>query len=464
MLSRRVRTFNRYLSTNDAFNAFISKPSSVSLGVDGRILSHLTYTLKDNFVNSDNTTCASKLLSNFKSPYSATVASLIDEHGGQFLGKNNMDEFGMGSSNTNSYYGATTNPKYEDQDRIAGGSSGGSAAAVSAGVVDFSLGTDTGGSVRLPASYCGVIGFKPSYGRISRWGVVAYAQSLDTVGILARDMDTVEKVYGILNQHDEKDPTSLPVGIRDTLQRVEEIVESGAGNGLTIGIPQEFLVKELSPQNRDCWLDAVEKLQDMGHTIKKVAIPSIRSLLLAYYTIATAEAASNLSRYDGLRYGFSQEAPEDADVDTVSALIAKNRSMGFGPEVQKRILLGNYTLSSDSGNHYLKATQVRKQLVHEFNRIFKSPNYLTNSLDTDVDGCDLLISPTSVGDTPTIEEFIRNDADNFLNSYANDLLTIPASLAGLPAISIPWGNQSVQIMSQFGNEHMLFGASRYLLN
>lgn len=478
MLRVNFRSISRGFSTKtDPFNSFISRsskrvdpsiiPSSLGQSIptasnrdtnlesSAAKLSGTSYSLKDNF-NHELSTAASRILSNFNSPYSATVASLIESQGATLAGKNNMDEFGMGSLNTNSYFGATINPIYIDDFHIAGGSSGGSAAAVAADIVDFSLGTDTGGSVRLPASFCQVIGFKPSYGRISRWGVISYAQTLDTVGILSKNLDLIESVYDILDKPDSKDPTSLPQEVRDEIASSSSLYSA---KSLTFGIPEEFLVEELSESNRQNWLDVLSRLQDLGHKVVSISIPSIKRLLLAYYTIATAEAASNLSRYDGIRYGFSEEKSQHKDI------VTRNRSNGFGLEVQKRILLGNYTLSSDSGNHYLKATEARKQLVDEFNGIFRFPNHLTGSPPTS-STVDILISPTSIGNTPTIKEYYEKDNENFLNSYVNDLLTVPASLAGLPAISIPFGEDQcgIQLMAQFGDEKTLFNAAREINN
>ncbi|CAK7901019.1 glutamyl-tRNA(Gln) amidotransferase subunit A, mitochondrial [[Candida] anglica] len=458
-----LRRLSSRVVQNDPFNAFISKEvrTGEGNGKGNASLEGLTYAAKDNFSVS-TTTCGSRILSNYVAPYSATVVGLLDEAGALLVGKANLDEFGMGSSNTNSYYGATLNPRYEHAavPHVAGGSSGGSAAAVAAGLVDFSLGTDTGGSVRLPASYCGVVGFKPSYGRISRWGVIPYAQTLDTVGILARDVESVEKVYQVLDHVDDKDPTTLTQELRTQFD------QQGKDNNrkLTIGIPSEFLVEELSTNNRGAWLEALETFREKGHIIKEVSIPSIKKSLSAYYTIATAEAASNLARYDGLRYGLSEEAKTVKEEEENSGLISKNRTLGFGPEVQKRILLGNYTLSSDSGNHYMKATQVRESLVKEFNQVFKFPNFLLQEPGS-ISGCDVLLSPTAVGDTPSIEEYELRNKENPLHSYVNDLLTVPASLAGLPAISIPWNHSSphgIQLMTQFGDEATLFEAANLL--
>lgn len=425
--------------SRDTLNSLVScKPK---VGLDIGLLVGTTYIAKDNIVtNHDLTTCGSKMLANYKSPFDATVVQLLALQGSQLVGKSNLDEFGMGSSTTNSYFGVCENPMYEEK-HIAGGSSGGSAASVAANMADFSLGTDTGGSVRLPASYCKVIGFKPSYGRISRWGVVPYAQSLDTVGIMAKDMSIIEKVYNVLNQYDSKDPTSLDLKTRLRIPNTTK-------TSLTIGVPSQFIIQELSPKVRQTWTSTLCKLQDMGHQIRPVSLPSIKKLLLAYYTIVTAEAASNLSRYDGVRYGYCDDTIHNSPRD----LVDENRS-SFGPEVQRRIILGNYTLSSSSGDHLLKATQVRKKLVDEFNLVFNLGNVITSEkIEQQTDKCDIIISPTASSEPPTVEDFMKETLENFLNAYINDILTVPASLAGLPAISIPVGDYGIQIMGQFGDE------------
>ncbi|EGW31098.1 uncharacterized protein SPAPADRAFT_63024 [Spathaspora passalidarum NRRL Y-27907] len=408
-----------------------------------------TYICKDNIVTKVGfTTSASKSLENYKSPFNATVVSLLAQAGSKLIGKSNLDEFGMGSSNTNSHFGPTMNPVYPDQ-RVPGGSSGGSAAAVAAGLADFSLGTDTGGSVRLPASYCSVIGFKPSYGRISRWGVVPYAQTLDTVGIISKSLNVVRKVFSVLDVYDEKDPTSLPQNIRNEFK-------PSTCKQLTVGIPSEFVLDELSPETRAAWSQALTKLQEAGHNIKPISIKSITKSLPAYYTLATAEAASNLSRYDGVRYGYNNNNQHTKDAMN---LIVSNRSESLGPEVQRRIILGNYTLSSDSGDHYLKATKVRQELVEEFSSLFKTKHALVETASGD---CDLMISPTSIGEAPTVEEFLNADNANFLNSYVNDILTVPASLAGIPAISIPFGKLGIQLMGQFGDDELVLQVAETL--
>lgn len=387
------------------------------------------YVVKDN-IASGKTTCGSGILSNYVSPFNATVVELLAAAGYSVRGKANLDEFGMGSGNTNSYFGAVKNPLFEG-DFIAGGSSGGSAAAVAAGDCDFALGTDTGGSVRLPAAHCGVYGFKPSYGRVSRWGVVAYAQSLDTVGILGNSVDTVKEVFGIVDKYDSKDPTSMLEAKRE-----EMAVNLGPqpAKKYVIGVPQEFIVGELCSEYRDAVLDAVAALMDQGHEVRPVSVPSIKKLALAYYAIATAEAASNLARYDGIRYnGPGAEANPDLN----------SARTHLGPEVQRRILLGNYTLSDRSGDHYHKAIIHRNIVTQEFNHIFHH--------------CDIILGPLTVEPPPSIEEFTSHK--NPMAAFYNDIFTVPASLAGLPALSVPAKTKSrtggIQITGPYGSDTAL---------
>lgn len=448
------------LSKSDAFNSLISsKPIHHTEHGNTKPLSGTTYVAKDNISTiGEPTTCASLMLTKYNSPFNATVIDLLNEAGLTLIGKANMDEFGMGSATTNSYFGETINPLFENEKRVAGGSSGGSAAAVADNLSTFGLGTDTGGSVRLPASYCGIVGFKPSYGRVSRWGIVAYAQTLDTVGILANNVETTERVFNIINKYDDKDPTSLSNDMREKIKGNQ--IENNGETKLVIGIPQDFIIEDMSEDIRKSWLQVLKRLLKNGHQLKAVQIPSIEKFLGAYYAIATAEAASNLSRYDGIRYGYSKNEVTDSTFTKLS----ENRTTGFGPEVQRRIILGNYSLSSESGNHYFKATHVRSALVKKFDEIFKFPNVLADTQSYQRGDCDILLSPTSIGTAPTIEDYLEKNEQNFLSGYINDVMTVPASLAGLPAISVPWKNQAhgIQLMAQYGNDVCLFSIAKEL--
>ncbi|CCE73076.1 Piso0_000090 [Millerozyma farinosa CBS 7064] len=465
-----ITVFRRGLSTRaDEFNSLISEVKSkkhLSEKDSVKPLSGTSFVAKDNIAFPQGyTTCASKALSNYRSPFKATVIQSLEDAGSDLIGKANLDEFGMGSSNVESYFGAVINPAFANEKRIAGGSSGGSAAAVRSEASTFALGTDTGGSVRLPAAYTGVIGFKPTYGRVSRWGVIPYAQTLDTVGILARDIGVVKQVFNAIDQHDEKDVTSIPEEIRSDWSGLPKLADM---KNTTVGVPEEFLVEELSGYSRQVWYDTLNSLRKLGCTIKQVNIPQIEKSLSAYYTIVSAEAASNLSRYDGVRYGFnSTDKP-----GTVHDIISRNRSSSFGQEVQRRIILGNYTLSSESGDHYLKATEVRKMLVKELNQVFSTQHMLFSDDKPSSSGCDVLISPTYTSIPCTLDEYHNMNEENFLNNYINDILTVPASLAGVPAISVPYQKQNtpeakipeaIQIIAQHGNDEFLLDFTKELM-
>lgn len=452
-------------------------------GLSGK-LAGLTYVAKDNICTKDlPTTCASKILSNYTPPFSATVIDQLDAAGLVCVGKGNLDEFGMGLSTMFSHFGASINPRYKEQ-RICGGSSGGSAAAVAGGIADFALGTDTGGSVRQPASYCGIVGFKPSYGRISRYGVVAYGQGFDCVGILAHDVHTTKKVYETLDVYDEKDITSMSIQIREKTKLKGDVVttsecsESSGGSDLSvdngggkrqrrlrIGIPKEFLLTEVHEETTAEVESILHKLVKLGHSVYSVSIPSMGRLLSAYYTLATVEAASNMSRFDGIRYGNSVNSLDSLGSELVSsdALIRKNRSDGLGTEVQRRLILGNYTLSAESGDNFYKATRIRRRLVNEFNDVFSMPNYLT-ALPPPEHGCDVLIGPSASGMAPLMDEYKDEVRRNFLNEYINDVYTVPASMAGLPAISVPCKNKDygIQVIGQYGDDETVLDVAELI--
>lgn len=441
--------------------------------------------IKDNIATIEEpTTCSSKILSTYTSPFNATVVDLLENSGSTIVGKTNLDEFGMGNSTTNSYFGSTLNPTYENDKemRIVGGSSGGSAAAVASGVSDFALGTDTGGSVRLPAAYTGIVGFKPSYGRISRWGVIAYAQSLDTVGILANDVMTTKKVYDVLNQYDDKDPTSLTNELRSQFTKIKETEDKIDTKKIKIGVPIECNLQDLSEKVKKSWLDLLKTINNNNdkYEIMPVSIPSIKSSLPAYYILAPSEASSNLSRYDGIRYGF-RETMSESDIQSDEAIdqeFTQTRAIGFGEEVIRRIILGTFSLSSHGySSHFLKAQRIRAKLIKEFNQVFRLPHVLlsdigntkiqsTNSNDEKID---FLVFPTSIDSPPTLSAFLNDQKRTPIDSYVNDVLTIPSSLAGLPTSSIPWKSSTsdkplgFQIMGQFGDDLSVLQISQDLM-
>lgn len=319
----------------DASEATLQSPNKFKLAV------------KDNIATQGlPTTCSSAILSSHKSPYEATVVRQLRERGAQVVGKTNMDEFGMGSHSLNSIHGSVLNP-LSATPTSAGGSSGGSAVAVQTGEADVALGTDTGGSIRLPAAYCGVVGYKPSYGMLSRFGVVPYANSLDTVGLLARDVDVIEDLMfstALDAEHDSQDPTSLSKSFR---KKQQSRAVTGRSR-LRIGIPLEYNIEELDPKIKAAWSDAADLLQKSGIEVVPVSLPSTKHALSAYYVIAPAEASSNLAKYDGVRYGTRGDESDGAG----EVLYSKTRGLGFGEEVRRRILLGAYSLSSEAMDNY----------------------------------------------------------------------------------------------------------------
>ncbi|CDO91950.1 unnamed protein product [Kluyveromyces dobzhanskii CBS 2104] len=413
-------------------------------------LAYTVAAVKDNIVTKDMpSTCSSKILDGYMSPFDATVVSLLLEAGTVIAGKANMDEFGMGSAGIHSYFGPTFNPLFKPEDQIVtGGSSSGSAAAVAAGVVDFALGTDTGGSVRLPASYTSTFGFKPSYGRLSRHGVISYAQSLDTVGIFANDLATMNKVFSILDKYDEKDPTSLSEELRHNFRSLATKKKS-----LKIGIPEEFSQESVPAEFRATMTRIIKHLMNYGHEVYPVSIPSVKNALSIYYTLSPSEAVSNLSRYDGLRYGYRAES----DIEN-GTLFTPTRS-AFGPEVQNRIILGNYNLCSESfKNNYIKAQKLRVQLINDFDSAFRFPNVLSGNT-VNKDGVDIMLSLTSTSFPGNYDEVVNKENDNPLNTYINDIFTMPMSLCGLPTMTVPAGNAfGIQAFSQHGNDYELLDA------
>ncbi|RMX72907.1 hypothetical protein D0869_14141, partial [Hortaea werneckii] len=439
--------------------------------------------IKDNIVTRDlPTTAASKALSGFTPSFDATVVRLLREHGALISSKTNLDEFGMGSHSQHSHFGPVTSPFSRDgQPLSAGGSSGGSAVAVATGQAWAALGTDTGGSVRLPAAYAGVVGFKPSYGLLSRWGVIQYANSLDTVGVLASKVEEVRRVFRSLNAWCKEDPTSLPVSLRERLK--------GSGSGqkkrLRIGVPAEYNIEELSPPVRAAYRRTLSSLQSAGHTLHAISLPSTRRALSAYYILAPAEASSNLAKYDGVRYGHRTSGPDARPTTQNLPLYAQTRGEAFGAEVQRRILLGAYTLSSEAlDNYFVQAQRVRRLVQRDFDRVFAHPNPLHDDHDNgrsaavgpreesdEADVVDVILTPTAPTLPPTLEEVKRQSP---VESYMNDVFTVPASLAGLPAVSVPVSldteerrglgdgdveSVGLQCIGQFGDDEMVLSAA-----
>jgi aspartyl-tRNA(Asn)/glutamyl-tRNA(Gln) amidotransferase subunit A len=356
------------------------------------------------------TTCGSRILESYVPPYECTAWARLSGHGSVLLGKTNCDEFAMGSSNENSAFGPVRNPW--DLERVPGGSSGGSAAAVAAGEVVWALGTDTGGSVRQPASLSGVVGLKPTYGLISRYGLIAFASSLDTVGTLTRSVADAAELLGAIAGKDPRDATSLDADVPD----YRAALRSGV-DGLRIGVIEEAFGEGVEPDVRDSVRSSIDRLAALGAEVGDASLPHAGSTLSAYYLIAPSEASSNLARYDGVRYGYRAEGAADS-----VEMMSRTRGEGFGPEVKRRIMLGTYALSAGYYEaYYGQAQKVRTLIIRDYDRAFED--------------FDVLVSPTS----PTTAFRIGEKVDDPMAMYLNDIFTIPANLAGVPAISVPCG-------------------------
>ena len=370
--------------------------------------------VKDNICTKGiKTTCSSKMLENFVAPYNATVVEKLNDENLINLGKLNMDEFAMGGSTEYSYFKKTKNPW--NLNKVPGGSSGGSAAAVAANLVPWALGSDTGGSIRQPASFCGVVGLKPTYGLISRYGLVAFASSLDQIGPITKDVKDSAMLLNIIAGHDKKDTTSSNKEKVDYVKALKNDVK-----GLKIGVPKEFFGEGINEEVKASLEKSIEKYKELGAEVEEFSLDIAKYSLAAYYIIACAEASSNLGRFDGIRYGYRAE-----DFTDLKDLYKKSRSEGFGSEVKRRIILGTYVLSSGYYDaYYKKAQQVRTLVLNEFNKGFEK--------------YDVILTPTS----PTVAFDIGSKSNNPLEMYLADICTVSVNIAGLPAISIPCGVDS----------------------
>ena len=391
---------------------------------------------KDLFCTKDlKTTCGSNMLSNFIPPYSATVIENLENAGCISVGKTNMDEFAMGSSNETSFYGNVQNPWGENL--VPGGSSGGSAAAVAAGIVPAASGTDTGGSIRQPASLCGISGLKPTYGRISRWGMIAFASSLDQAGPMARTAEDCALLLNEMCSHDEKDTTSIDEVIPDFTENLNSSIQ-----GLKIGLVKEFDLSKLDNDVVQIFEESKKHYESLGAEFIEISLPNISLSVPTYYVVAPAECSSNLSRFDGVKFGKRCDNPKDLE-----ELYIKTRSEGFGDEVKRRILIGSYVLSAGFYDaYYKKAQQVRRLIKNDFDSAFKN--------------VDIIMSPTTRG--AAFEA--GSKGDDPIQMYLEDLFTIPANLAGLPAMSIPNGmvdNKPIglQLIGNFLDESRLLQAA-----
>ena len=375
-------------------------------------LTGVPFLLKDNMsTRGIKTTCSSKMLENFVPPYNATVVEKLNNAGAVMVGKANMDEYAMGSSTENSAFFTTHNPW--DLSRVPGGSSGGSAAGVAANEAVFALGSDTGGSIRQPAGFCSVTGLKPTYGRVSRYGLVAFASSLDQIGPLTKDALDAALVMNVISGHDTADSTSATEAVPDYTKGLTKDLK-----GLKIGIPKEYFVKGMQPEVETVIKEAIRQLEALGAKVDwGVSLPQTPHALAVYYIIAPSEASANLARYDGSKYGFSY-----LNTDNMWEGMEKTKQFGFGPEVKRRIMLGNYALSSGYYDaYYLKAQKVRTLIRREFDAAFEK--------------YDALVTPTS----PTVPFKIGERADDPLQMYLSDVCTLPVNIAGIPGISIPAG-------------------------
>ena len=381
--------------------------------MDGKLFG-IPMGIKDNIITEGvETTCASKMLEGFVPIYESTVMNKLKHENAVLIGKLNMDEFAMGGSTETSYFKKTVNPF--DHTAVPGGSSGGSAAAVAAGLVPFSLGSDTGGSIRQPAAYCGVVGMKPTYGRVSRFGLVAFASSLDQIGPITRNVKDNALVLEAISGVDAHDSTSAPVDDVDFTSDIGKDIK-----GLKVALPKEYLGEGVSEDVKSSVKNAVETLKSLGATVEEVSLPNTKYGIPSYYVIASSEASANLARFDGIRYGYHSK-----EAQTLEDLYKMSRSEGFGDEVKRRIFLGTFALSSGYYDAFYKKSQkVRTLIKRDFDNIFEE--------------YDVVVGPTA----PTTAFNIGDEIDNPLTMYANDLLTTPVNLAGLPGISVPCGQSN----------------------
>ena len=443
------------MEKHKALNAFITTTADIARArakaADARLkngsagaLEGIPVGIKDLFCTEGvQTTAASHILEGFKPQYESTVSQKLRDAGAVMLGKTNLDEFAMGSSNMTSYFGAVKNPwkaKGKTDELVPGGSSGGSAAAVSGYLAMAATGTDTGGSIRQPASFCGIVGVKPTYGRCSRWGVVAFASSLDQAGPMTRSVRDAAIMLGVMCGYDPKDSTSAPMAVPD----FEAVLGQGI-KGLRIGIPKEYRPDRLNAEVAALWDKGVQWLKDAGASIVEISLPHTKTALPTYYIVAPAEASSNLARYDGVRFGQRVEGKSLDD------MYAKTRAAGFGTEVKRRILIGTYVLSAGYYDaYYLKAQKVRALIAKDFSDAFEK--------------VDAILTPTA----PTAAFGLNDKQDDPVAMYLNDVFTVPASLAGIPGASVPAGLSrdglplGLQVLTKRWDEETMFRVCQVL--
>jgi aspartyl-tRNA(Asn)/glutamyl-tRNA(Gln) amidotransferase subunit A len=438
------------MNSCDSLNAFITKNPELALKLaaesdtriakgDMRPLEGIPIAMKDLYCTKGvKTTAASQMLKDFVPTYESTVSQKLLDAGTISVGKANLDEFAMGGSNTNSSFGPVENPwkstKHPDKRLVSGGSSGGSAAAVAAGMALGSTGTDTGGSTRQPASFCGIVGVKPTYGRCSRWGIIAFASSLDQAGVFSKNVEDSALLLKTISGFDEKDSTSAQKDVPDFSALLKQDIK-----GLRVGIPKEYRVEGMPQEIIDVWEKGTKLLKDAGAVIVEVSLPHTKYAVPTYYIIAPSEASSNLARYDGVRYGMRVDGKDLQETYDLS------RAAGFGAEVKRRIMIGTYCLSSGYYDaYYTKAQKVRRLIANDFKLAFEK--------------CDVLLTPTA----PSSAFAIGENDDDPIKMYLGDVFTIPASLAGLPGISVPGGLDSeglplgLQIIGKAWDEATMF--------
>lgn len=415
-INEKEKDINAFITllTDEAMENAKEIEEKVNNGEINSELAGIPIGIKDNICTKGvKTTCGSKMLENFIAPYDATIAKKLKEAGTISLGKMNMDEFAMGSSTEHSAITTTKNPW--NLNTVPGGSSGGSAAAVAANLVPWALGSDTGGSIRQPASLCGIVGLKPTYGLVSRYGLVAYASSLDQIGPITKDVKDSAILLNLLAGHDEKDTTSVNMPKIDYVKELKNDVK-----GLKIAVPKEFFGEGLNEEVKQSLMNAIEKYKELGAEVEEVSLNIAEYTLATYYIIACAEASSNLGRFDGIRYGYRTE-----NFENLEDIYVNSRTEGFGAEVKRRIILGTYVLSSGYYDaYYKKAQQVRTLVKQEFDKVFEK--------------FDVILTPTS----PTVAFEIGSKSNNPLEMYLADIYTVSVNVAGLPGISIPCGVDS----------------------
>ena len=460
LLSRNIscveitQTYLDKITAAKDINAFISVRAEKALeqagAVDQKIargsagkLAGMVVAVKDLLnVKGEITSCASRILSNFRSPYDATAIAKIKAEDAIIIGKTNMDQFGMGSSNENSAFGPVRNPL--NKEYVPGGSSGGSAAAVAGNLCSAALGTDTGGSIRQPAAFCGVVGLKPTYGRVSRFGLVAYASSLDQIGPITKSVADAALLLQTISGHDRRDSTSAPLDV----PLYDQLIEQKDVKGVRIGIPKEYFADGLDADSRKAIMNVVDGLRQAGAEIVDVSLGHTEYAVAAYYIIATAEASSNLARYDGARYGV-----RDGSATDLESMYVQSRTNGLSDEVKRRIMLGTYVLSSGYYEaYYRKAQKVRTFIKNDFEKAFQK--------------VDCLVTPTS----PTTAFKLGEKLDDPLKMYLSDIYTVSVNLAGLPGISIPCGTDSrslpigMQIIGKPFDESFILRIARFVEN